>query len=132
MEEVSIGSCDKSVERYFYDPIEKKCKKFLFSGCLGNRNNFLTLHECSIICIKDEFIHEIPKIKIEQKTPIMNILKNTTTFIPTTNPSKVIELTSTSSTKSPETFKTITLPTIEMTTTNQSQPGIFYRNIIFD
>lgn len=58
MEEVSVGKCGNSHERYFYDPIDKKCKKFFYSGCLGNRNNFLTIQECNLFCLKDESSHQ--------------------------------------------------------------------------
>lgn len=54
MEEIAVGSCGDSQKRFYFDPIEKKCKNFFYSGCLGNRNNFLTLEACKSFCIKDE------------------------------------------------------------------------------
>uniref|UniRef100_A0A8D0HVY1 BPTI/Kunitz inhibitor domain-containing protein n=1 Tax=Sphenodon punctatus TaxID=8508 RepID=A0A8D0HVY1_SPHPU len=32
--------------RFFYNPAAKRCKKFVYGGCRGNKNNFLTQVEC--------------------------------------------------------------------------------------
>lgn len=44
------GSCDEMHRRFYYDSIEGKCLRFLYGGCLGNRNNFHTLSECQHKC----------------------------------------------------------------------------------
>ena len=74
LEEVSVGNCADRQQRFYYDPIEKKCKNFFFSGCLGNGNNFLTLQACKSFCIKDE-----PNRTINQKFDLLNkkLLKET-------------------------------------------------------
>ncbi|BHF74573.1 zinc-containing alcohol dehydrogenase [Sparganum proliferum] len=58
-----IGDCESFDERYGYDPLVRKCRPFLFSGCGGNANNFLTKEECknaSQICKLDDFDYEWP------------------------------------------------------------------------
>jgi tissue factor pathway inhibitor len=37
-------------ERYYYDPASESCTKFVYGGCMGNRNNFETLEECETKC----------------------------------------------------------------------------------
>nr|VZI43108.1 unnamed protein product [Spirometra erinaceieuropaei] len=41
-----IGTCDSFDGRYGYDPKIGKCKEYIYSGCGGNANNFLTEEEC--------------------------------------------------------------------------------------
>jgi len=38
--------------RYHYDEIQNACKRFLFKGCNGNKNNFLTIASCEFNCVK--------------------------------------------------------------------------------
>ena len=42
--------CQYNQTRYYYDTEALKCKGFVYSGCLGNGNNFETLHECEGKC----------------------------------------------------------------------------------
>ena len=46
----SLGSCDESHERFFYDLLTDECQKFIYSGCGGNLNNFYSLNECADFC----------------------------------------------------------------------------------
>ena len=48
----SAGSCDddETHERFFYDILTEECRKFVYSGCGGNLNNFHSLNECSDFC----------------------------------------------------------------------------------
>nr|VZI51604.1 unnamed protein product [Spirometra erinaceieuropaei] len=41
-----MGNCEDYDERYGYDSQLGTCKTYLYSGCGGNANNFLTLEEC--------------------------------------------------------------------------------------
>ncbi|BHF80304.1 zinc-containing alcohol dehydrogenase [Sparganum proliferum] len=53
-----IGDCEDYDERYGYDPQLGICKPYLFSGCGGNANNFLTLQECENAtkkCVDEDF-----------------------------------------------------------------------------
>ncbi|CAF0775696.1 unnamed protein product [Brachionus calyciflorus] len=112
MEEVLVGSCERPVERFFFDPIEQKCKKFYYSGCLGNRNNFLTLQECSMICMSNQFINDISKINYVNKIENFDITKNTSNQIKLTT-SKLVELGFTTKISTPTSFETISLPTVK-------------------
>ncbi|CAN9499334.1 unnamed protein product [Ophioblennius macclurei] len=49
------GGCSGSYLRYYYDPIHDKCKKFLWTGCLGNGNRFTDSGSCNNTCVG---IHE--------------------------------------------------------------------------
>ncbi|XP_035209667.1 uncharacterized protein LOC118184126, partial [Stegodyphus dumicola] len=48
---MDLGSCRGSLQRYYYDPKEKTCKIFMFGGCGGNLNNFMSLRECQERCL---------------------------------------------------------------------------------
>ncbi|XP_055379654.1 PI-actitoxin-Afv2a-like [Condylostylus longicornis] len=44
------GVCRAIMPRWSYDPIAKKCREFMFGGCGGNANNFLTESQCYQAC----------------------------------------------------------------------------------
>lgn len=44
------GRCKASISRYYYDYSSRICRKFIYTGCGGNSNNFKTLLECQKIC----------------------------------------------------------------------------------
>uniref|UniRef100_A0A8D0E3P2 Uncharacterized protein n=1 Tax=Salvator merianae TaxID=96440 RepID=A0A8D0E3P2_SALMN len=46
------GPCDKKLRRWHYDWHTKQCNRFIFGGCLGNKNNFLKRKECLAQCGK--------------------------------------------------------------------------------
>ena len=43
--EPETGNCFASHHRYYFDPVEKKCEKFVWGGC-GGVVPFETLEEC--------------------------------------------------------------------------------------
>ncbi|XP_076352299.1 uncharacterized protein LOC143247753 isoform X2 [Tachypleus tridentatus] len=45
------GHCDQSQVNYYYSPLSGQCETFLYSGCGGNRNNFISLQECQQQCV---------------------------------------------------------------------------------
>ncbi|VDK74857.1 unnamed protein product, partial [Dibothriocephalus latus] len=47
------GPCRETNTRYGYYGPMKKCVRFNYGGCGGNRNNFLTEEECQKACISD-------------------------------------------------------------------------------
>ncbi|GBM17505.1 Papilin [Araneus ventricosus] len=44
------GLCRAYIPRYYYDQEAGQCKKFIYGGCGGNRNNFKTEEECYNKC----------------------------------------------------------------------------------
>uniref|UniRef100_A0A3Q3ED29 BPTI/Kunitz inhibitor domain-containing protein n=1 Tax=Labrus bergylta TaxID=56723 RepID=A0A3Q3ED29_9LABR len=44
------GLCRAFVERYFYNSTSKNCKIFIYGGCDGNQNNFVTESDCLHSC----------------------------------------------------------------------------------
>ncbi len=44
------GPCKANVKRFYYNTTSKKCEEFIYSGCHGNRNNFLMIEGCKYEC----------------------------------------------------------------------------------
>ncbi|VDP94253.1 unnamed protein product, partial [Echinostoma caproni] len=44
------GPCRSNKARYYYDTKTGQCRIFLYGGCLGNANRFVTRRECEIAC----------------------------------------------------------------------------------
>ncbi|XP_071814642.1 tissue factor pathway inhibitor-like isoform X2 [Apostichopus japonicus] len=47
------GRCKANLQRWFYSPAERRCKPFVYGGCDGNNNNFLSVGECNFTCAVD-------------------------------------------------------------------------------
>ncbi|KAB0350956.1 hypothetical protein FD754_015813 [Muntiacus muntjak] len=45
-----VGVCKAMMVRYFFNVQTGYCELFLYGGCGGNRNNFLTLEDCRQTC----------------------------------------------------------------------------------
>ncbi|XGW32020.1 hypothetical protein V3C99_010304 [Haemonchus contortus] len=50
-ERLKSGYCQGRLIRYGYSLRERKCVKFIYTGCSGNRNNFKTMKECRKKCV---------------------------------------------------------------------------------
>ncbi|EZA49891.1 hypothetical protein DMN91_012061 [Ooceraea biroi] len=50
MEEADPGPCRGYFERWAFNPQKSMCVPFVYGGCRGNRNNFLTAEECDTTC----------------------------------------------------------------------------------
>ncbi|XP_044050296.1 BPTI/Kunitz domain-containing protein [Siniperca chuatsi] len=46
----ATGDCSGQFLRYYYDSVHNKCKKFLWSGCIGNGNRFFDYNSCNTTC----------------------------------------------------------------------------------
>nr|XP_037274678.1 papilin-like isoform X1 [Rhipicephalus microplus] len=46
------GPCKAYMPRFFYNTETKKCEEFIYGGCGGNANNFLTFDACEKKCLK--------------------------------------------------------------------------------
>uniref|UniRef100_A0A3P9D783 BPTI/Kunitz inhibitor domain-containing protein n=1 Tax=Maylandia zebra TaxID=106582 RepID=A0A3P9D783_9CICH len=44
------GECNGKYLRYYYDSTDKKCKRFSWTGCLGNGNRFFDYNSCNFTC----------------------------------------------------------------------------------
>nr|XP_020633623.1 carboxypeptidase inhibitor SmCI-like [Pogona vitticeps] len=44
------GPCREDITRYYYNAKSKRCETFLYGGCMGNDNNFLTEEICKQAC----------------------------------------------------------------------------------
>ncbi|PAA80802.1 hypothetical protein BOX15_Mlig025764g1 [Macrostomum lignano] len=57
------GPCGESLLRFSYDPDTGSCQEMRYSGCLGNRNRFLSLAECRNVCetplLNDPCLHPV-------------------------------------------------------------------------
>ncbi len=62
--EEEAGTCRAYTERYFYDSAKKKCLTFIFGGCGGNGNNFLSEEACRKTCNESDFsfVTAIPRV----------------------------------------------------------------------
>lgn len=46
------GLCKAYIPRWHYDSDTNSCKMFIYGGCLGNSNNFVTYSGCAYRCMK--------------------------------------------------------------------------------
>ncbi|XP_056242324.1 BPTI/Kunitz domain-containing protein isoform X2 [Seriola aureovittata] len=46
----AIGECSGQYMRYYYDSVHNKCKRFIWSGCIGNGNRFFDYNSCNATC----------------------------------------------------------------------------------
>ena len=47
------GICRAYIERYYYDIKSGLCRRFVYGGCGGNKNRFLTEDDCMNCCGKE-------------------------------------------------------------------------------
>ncbi|KAI2660838.1 Tissue factor pathway inhibitor [Labeo rohita] len=50
---VDRGDCDGSERRYVHNPRTGRCQMFRYTGCGGNKNNFVHKRHCMKTCMKD-------------------------------------------------------------------------------
>lgn len=62
-----VGKCNGNFLRFYYDSVHDKCKKFLWTGCIGNGNRFFDYDSCNATCVG---VHG------EQKSLHLHILLN--------------------------------------------------------
>ncbi|KAJ8036118.1 Papilin [Holothuria leucospilota] len=48
---VDPGSCSDGLERFFYSPVIGGCQTFIYGGCAGNTNNFMSGDACNRRCV---------------------------------------------------------------------------------
>lgn len=47
----NVGDCKGHLSRFFYNLESESCEEFIYGGCGGNRNNFLTEENCNKNCV---------------------------------------------------------------------------------
>ena len=53
------GSCYAAHRRWHYNSMSGTCEKFIYGGCEGNPNNFISRQECEEACYMKEKMGEI-------------------------------------------------------------------------
>ncbi|KAM9317690.1 amyloid beta precursor like protein 2 [Pholidichthys leucotaenia] len=48
--EAEMGPCRASMPRWHFDMSQRKCVRFIYGGCAGNRNNFDSEEYCMAVC----------------------------------------------------------------------------------
>ncbi|XP_058050660.1 actinia tenebrosa protease inhibitors-like [Ahaetulla prasina] len=48
------GRCKASFPRFYFNTATGNCEGFIYGGCGGNENNFLTLNQCRAACQRSE------------------------------------------------------------------------------
>ncbi|XP_062473589.1 amyloid beta precursor like protein 2 isoform X4 [Pezoporus occidentalis] len=51
-QEAMTGPCQAVMPRWYFDPNKRKCIRFIYGGCGGNRNNFESEEYCMAVCKK--------------------------------------------------------------------------------
>ncbi|NXI85075.1 APLP2 protein, partial [Rhipidura dahli] len=51
-QEAMTGPCRAVMPRWYFDPNKRKCIRFIYGGCGGNRNNFESEEYCMAVCKK--------------------------------------------------------------------------------
>ncbi|XP_049606893.1 tissue factor pathway inhibitor 2 [Syngnathus scovelli] len=46
------GKCSASMPRYYYNKATKTCEEFMYSGCGGSSNNFVSRQSCMDVCVQ--------------------------------------------------------------------------------
>ncbi|XP_015036113.2 chymotrypsin inhibitor SCI-I-like [Drosophila pseudoobscura] len=46
------GFCLAGIPNFTYDPKTKECREFIYGGCGGNRNRFITKKQCEDMCVE--------------------------------------------------------------------------------
>uniref|UniRef100_A0A8C9RJB7 Tissue factor pathway inhibitor a n=1 Tax=Scleropages formosus TaxID=113540 RepID=A0A8C9RJB7_SCLFO len=70
---IDRGTCDGSSKRYLYNRKLKRCQIFLYSGCGGNKNNFVSRKQCMKMCLPNALTSDgfarvgLRRIRIKKK-----------------------------------------------------------------
>ncbi|XP_055893837.1 amyloid-beta A4 protein-like isoform X2 [Biomphalaria glabrata] len=48
------GPCRASFKRFYFNKATFECYPFIYGGCLGNHNNFESIEDCHLTCLKHD------------------------------------------------------------------------------
>jgi len=58
LQEPDGGTCHAALKKWYFSADEHKCKMFVYGGCEGNENRFLTEKDCEKKCIEPKEVKE--------------------------------------------------------------------------
>lgn len=77
LEDKQEGQCGGIYPRFWYNATSKRCERFIYTGCKGNRNQFETADACKRMCLEGYesphgevgkvFINNLEKINVGSK-----------------------------------------------------------------
>ncbi|NP_001035185.1 tissue factor pathway inhibitor 2 precursor [Danio rerio] len=50
LDNLDKGRCSASIPRYYYNSATKTCEEFMYTGCGGSNNNFISKQSCVDVC----------------------------------------------------------------------------------
>lgn len=71
MMENEPGPCNSRFDRWYFDSTSGQCSRFVYGGCKGNRNNFMSREECLNQCGFISNTQEVPRSR-HNSTPLEN------------------------------------------------------------
>ncbi|XP_038144586.1 tissue factor pathway inhibitor 2 isoform X1 [Cyprinodon tularosa] len=74
------GRCSASISRYYYNATTKTCEEFVYTGCGGSSNNFVSKQSCVDVCVQGAKKHsgygKIRRLRRNKKQSHQNGLKD--------------------------------------------------------
>jgi len=72
------GKCSNSLARYYYDPQLGDCQQFVYGGCHGNANRFLTHADCQTTCRQQPQTSQNDALDVEGNCTMFCIMRSET------------------------------------------------------
>ncbi|KFR01947.1 Amyloid-like 2, partial [Nipponia nippon] len=66
-QEAMTGPCRAVMPRWYFDPNKRKCIRFIYGGCGGNRNNFESEEYCMAVCKKMSVEIPLPTCPLQSR-----------------------------------------------------------------
>ncbi|XP_070621737.1 carboxypeptidase inhibitor SmCI-like [Erythrolamprus reginae] len=60
-----VGLCKAAFHRFSFNVATGNCEEFIYGGCKGNENNFVTLSECRSTCQNSAQAAEVAALRVE-------------------------------------------------------------------
>lgn len=75
-EKTETGMCRAMFQRYTYNPSTDSCEQFIYGGCGGNGNNFITKNLCEKACLNENYQVPADLPDVVAKSALNNVKKN--------------------------------------------------------